>query len=558
MLLVSSGKFFAQDQILDWFTFYGGPGLTTAVFDIEFSQNGEIYIAGKTDNEELVFGENVHQDFIAGFSDLYLAKFSSDGQLIWCTYFGGEGNEFLGSLSLNGNDHPVLTGSTNSEEGIVFGQAHQVEKNFGGDAFIAVFDASGSLTSSTYFGGNQNDGNIKSVCDSDGNVILGGRTYSTDLSTPGAYQANHQNSDSLDGFLAKFSPSLDLIWSTYFGASGDDFVESLDTDPDNNILVAFSSDSNSGLATSEAFQSQGLNKSPVITKFSGGGALLWSTYVSGEGDETHSKVSTNSEGAIFLSGMTSSLTGIATEEAFQENNVPGIKWPGGTSAYLMKFNASGERMWGTYFGGLASWIIDDMASTENGFVLIQDNNIAEDLIFGQDPFQSSIVGGRDVIVSKFSDDGDVVWSTAFGGNANEVSGAVSYSGSKIALVGNTASEEFYGDQDSWQPSYGGGPNDLFIAVLQENMLSVNGIYPESTSLSIHPNPSVDGWVQISWSLNNLEMADLIVFDIYGRIAAKINNYQRDTRIVPDLAPGIYFVAIEYLGQMHSKKFILTP
>ena len=55
---------------------------------------------------------------------------------------------------------------------------------------------------------------------------------------------------------------------------------------------------------------------------------------------------TDASGNIYLSGYTSSTSGIATTGAHQAT-YGGGDW----DAFLVKFNSSGVRQWGTYYGG---------------------------------------------------------------------------------------------------------------------------------------------------------------------------------------------------------------
>lgn len=53
-------------------------------------------------------------------------------------------------------------------------------------------------------------------------------------------------------------------------------------------------------------------------------------------------------GNVYLAGETTSTTGIATFGAHQTT------YGGSRDAFLVKFNSSGVRQWGTYYGGEAN------------------------------------------------------------------------------------------------------------------------------------------------------------------------------------------------------------
>ena len=55
--------------------------------------------------------------------------------------------------------------------------------------------------------------------------------------------------------------------------------------------------------------------------------------------------STDPDGNVYLTGQTMSANNIATAGAFQNT------LEGGEDAFLVKFDNTGLRLWGTYYGG---------------------------------------------------------------------------------------------------------------------------------------------------------------------------------------------------------------
>src|SRR5690606_4024389 len=76
------------------------------------------------------------------------------------------------------------------------------------------------------------------------------------------------------------------------------------------------------------------------------GVLLWSTYYGGPERENYvnCSVDTDIDNNIYIAGATSSASDISTAGSYQENYV------GYENAFLVKFNESGNRLWGTYYG----------------------------------------------------------------------------------------------------------------------------------------------------------------------------------------------------------------
>ena len=101
--------------------------------------------------------------------------------------------------------------------------------------FEPSFESSFSCYS-TYFGGSSSDDSSRVTLDLEGNILVKFVTSSPDIdTTPDAFQTQRNGSD--DGFVAKFSPSGDLIFATYFGGSDDEHIAYIGVDCDNNIIL---------------------------------------------------------------------------------------------------------------------------------------------------------------------------------------------------------------------------------------------------------------------------------------------------------------------------------
>ncbi|MDQ1265101.1 MAG: trimeric autotransporter adhesin, partial [Bacteroidota bacterium] len=140
-----------------------------------------------------------------------------------------------------------------------------------------------------------------------------------------------------------------LVWGTYFGGSNDDAGYCITADGSSNIYILGDTQSLIGIASSAAHQTTiGGVKDLFLTKFNQYGVRQWSTYYGGSGNETaenaHS-VSLDESNNIYIAGTTTSTNAIATSGAHK------IALGGGNDAFLVKFNNSGIRQWGTYFGG---------------------------------------------------------------------------------------------------------------------------------------------------------------------------------------------------------------
>ena len=74
---------------------------------------------------------------------------------------------------------------------------------------------------------------------------------------------------------------------------------------------------------------------------------LWATYYGGSGNDNAYGVATDASGNVYMAGQTDGASGIASG-GFQNT------FGGAADAFLVKFDAAGNRLWATYYGGTGS------------------------------------------------------------------------------------------------------------------------------------------------------------------------------------------------------------
>ena len=115
-------------------------------------------------------------------SDAFIAKFLPDGKtLVFATYFGGMGNEGVGSLALDASGNIWIAGSTSSYDLPVTPGAYQSSLRGSQNGFVAKFSNDGKLLSSSYLGGSKQDGLLGIAVSPQGNPWVIGSWLSTDF-----------------------------------------------------------------------------------------------------------------------------------------------------------------------------------------------------------------------------------------------------------------------------------------------------------------------------------------------------------------------------------------
>ncbi|HEX8532242.1 MAG TPA: SBBP repeat-containing protein, partial [Cytophagales bacterium] len=161
-------------------------------------------------------------------------------------------------------------------------------------------------------------------------------------------------------------------------------------------------------------------------------ALVWSTYYGGTALDDGSTVATAPDGSVYLAGHTQSTTGIA--EAGHLNTISGD-----TDAFLVKFNPDGSRAWATYYGGAGREEAKGLAVDADGNVYLAGTTWSQDNI-AAGGHQSAGGGTFDAFLVKFDASGQRQWATFYGGAYGDAGNAVSTDASgNVYLAGETYS-----------------------------------------------------------------------------------------------------------------------
>ena len=197
----------------------------------------------------------------------------------------------------------------------------------------------------TYYGGIDDDQARSVVVDTGGDVYLAGDAKSTMAIANEGYQENYGGGN-WDAFLVKFNSAGVRQWGTYYGGTSDDSGRSCAVDAQGNVYLAGWTESDSAIAY-QGFENAfvGGYVQAFLVKLDSGGVRQWATYYGGTGDDYGNSCAVDGSGNVFLAGFTSSPDSISF------NGHQDTKGGGLNDAFLVKFNASGERQWATYYGG---------------------------------------------------------------------------------------------------------------------------------------------------------------------------------------------------------------
>ncbi len=432
---------FSKTGTLLWATYYGGSsddyGRSVAT-----DATGNVYMAGSTSSTTAIATPGAYQTTYLGGDDAFIVKFNSSGVIQWGTYYGGTNSDYAVDIALDGSGNAYITGQTMSSSGIATPGTFRSTASGSYDGFLAKFNSSGALQWGSYYGGNSADYGYGVAVDGSGNVFINGYTASgTTMTTPGAYQTVLNGI--YDAYLAKFNASGAIQWATYFGGNAYDYGYGVTVDGAGNPYITGYTNSTSGLATAGAYQgSNAGGLDAYVAKFDNAGAIQWATYYGGSADDEGHHIATNTSGDVYFSGMTQSLSGIATPGAYQTT------LGGGIDVLLAKFNNTGTPQWATYYGGAGNESSHSVAIGDSDNVYIAGYTYSTSAIATPGAYQTTLSSGPDAFLARFNFCNAPTVGTISGSSSVCVGGSTtlsiattggiwSSSSSSLATVGST-------------------------------------------------------------------------------------------------------------------------
>jgi hypothetical protein len=467
------------DPSLEWATYYGGG-------DGEYQSScavdgfGNVYLAGKTQSSNNI-SENGHLNTFGGDDDAFLVKFNALGIREWGTYYGESGQDFPSSCAVDGSGNVYLAGWTTSISSISE-NGHQ--NTFGGgyhDAFLVKFNSAGVRQWGTYYGGSDYDYARSCSTDNAGNVYLVGYTNSTSSIASNG----HQNIIGVfqDAFLVKFNSAGVREWGTYYGGSAGDYGYSCAVDDSGRVYLAGYTSSSTDIAENGHQNIKWGSFDAFLVQFNASGVRQWATYYGGSVDDYGYSCAVDGSGYVYLAGYTQSTNAVAANG--HQNTYGG----GNYDAFLVKFNSSGVREWGTYYGENGYEVGFSCAVDNSSHVYLTGITSSLSGI-AANGYQNTYSGNIDAFLVKFNSSGVRELGTYYGGSDEDFgrSCALDVSGN-VYLAGETNSTmdiSFNG----YQNSFGGGSYDAFLVKFEGNNLSTTIKTIQSEDLiTLFPNPT---------------------------------------------------------------------
>lgn len=354
-------------------------------------QTGNIYLTGGFESASIVFDSfTLSRDSLG--SDIYLAKFDTNGNVIWAKRTGGVFNDqslcvttdSAGDIYVGG-----IFGGTFS-----FGSSTLISTGSYRDLFFARYSSNGTEMWAKSAGGIYEDQINSITLDAQGNIYFSGQFQSPQLILGNDTLINY--GQSWDSFVAKCDPTGNYIWAKNPGSVDDDYAESVAVDNNGNVFI-----SGNFRGSSISFDSVSLannntqNFDLYVAKYDNYGGLQW---VKGAGGNSHDQslaLCIDASSNVYITGFFESLS-----INFGSINLTRPS-SNGAEAFLASYDANGNELWAKKGTGAGYDWSQDVTCDNSGNVFITGYFGGYSILFGTQYVNSSANGNHtEVFVAK--------------------------------------------------------------------------------------------------------------------------------------------------------------
>lgn len=417
-------KFDSSGSLL-FATYLGGSGADRG-FAIAVDSNA-LYIVGDTTSMDFPT-QNADQATSGGDIDSFIAKLSKDGSsLLFSTYLGGTMAEEGLGIAVDGSGNAYAAGATLSDDFPTTAVSPAFNINVNNqpcydpsnpgsiipcsDAYVAKYDAAGSLVYATYIGGSLEDAATAIAVNGTGESYVTGLTYSSTFAvTPDGFQQTPAGGFG-DAFIVKLDGTGKVSYGTYLGGGGWDQGQAIAIDAGGNIYVTGATNSGSNGSTiplplTNALQLQygGGTYDAFVAKINPTNApssqVRYLTYLGGGGKDFAFGIAVDGSGNAYVVGETTSTdfplaADLQSTWFGRGNNFWG-------DAFITKINAPGSLSWSTYLGGADDDWANGVALNGSGGIYVVGSSFSSDFPM-ETPYQSGNAGNSDAILFKLTD-----------------------------------------------------------------------------------------------------------------------------------------------------------
>jgi len=408
----------------------------------------------------------------AGGSDVFVARYTAGGALVWARPLGGSGDDRGRAIALTADGELLIAGSFQGTADFDPSAAPAWITSAGGDdLFVGRLDAAGNLVWVRGVGGTGDEAGRGITAGPDGHVYVAGSFEGTVDFDPGpdaVVLAAAGPSAASDAFVYRLDASGGFVWARNMGGAGPDAARALVVFADGSVVVTGDfegpADFDPGDGTHNLIGAG--DSDGFVAKLDSAGSLLWAAAIGGPGDDVGTGVAATGDGWIYVAGK------FQDTADFDPGAAPApLTSAGGDDIFVARLDATGNFVWAVRQGGPGDDAAAGVALGTGGDVYAAGSFTgAADFDPGPEVLNVTGAGAQDAFVTRLDPTGQLVWARAFGGTGGDfVRGLAVAADDSVYTTG-----EFLGTADFapagttfWLSS--AGQSDSFVSRMMENL-----------------------------------------------------------------------------------------
>ncbi|MDZ4668141.1 MAG: LamG-like jellyroll fold domain-containing protein [bacterium] len=367
---------------LQWVRTLGGTGQDVA-FWAKVDGNGDVVVTGYFQGNPS-FSNSTQTLSSNGNSDIFVAKYSSNGNLVWSVGAGGNNYDYGHCVTIGANNSVIISGEYKTSAS--FGTTTLTNTGNESNGFIAKLSSAGGWSWATQMGGADVDAAYAVSVDATDNYYLVGSFSGT-----AAFGGDNLTSAGLtDGFVSRVNTNGAFQWTRQFGGISKDAGSGVSIAQNGSVYVA-GSFANSITMNGSQLISSG-NQDIVVAVYTQTGLLTQATKFGGNQndqargihaiDNTATYICGYFEGTAVMGGFEVSASGDITSQLSGDmfvHNVGAVNNsnPAGDLVTWYKFNGSNNDFSGNNFHGTpvnSPVFVADRLSTNSSAISMNGTN----------------------------------------------------------------------------------------------------------------------------------------------------------------------------------------
>lgn len=530
-----------------------GSTLLDSGVDIDFDSDGNIIVYGFFDDDldfDLGSGEMIVDPL--GSPDLFLAKYTSTGELLWVVNIGRISlidGMINGELKIDTDDNILITGGfANTVNFNPLGEAVTASSSGGADAFVAKYNSDGLVIWLKTIGGASTDLATSIDVTDDGTSAFGVRFNGNIDADPGEGEEILTNAGAQDGAVIALDVDGNYLFSYHIGTLDNDNITALKFATDGKLAVG---------STINGVTSGFPDRDMQLSYHENSGALIWAHNFSNfdDANEISNILFSQDELNMYIGGR---INGTTDFDPDAESEV--LIDPVFADPFLAKYDLSGNLVWarfvssaGTndYFSGMAE--AGSALFTQGSF------DVVATFVEGDFSTQRPSSGGQDIYIAAYDRfTGDFIEADVYGGSNDEFAKVSAFKEDGRLLCTGSYSNTLNLNPDG-EPIESIGFTDAFFAEFSYQTDLSDGLgYESLENLKVFPNPvSETVHLQIPQKIAGNEQRFKLI-DVVGQVVKKgyfvqgVSHVQLD---VSDLNKGVYILELTSGSQKVSKRII---